>query len=82
MLYASTFNTSGHEHLTSYSEPNGILRLSFHHQLGQAQSQFTTLTTSRPVPLTNSFKQFQFSLHQVAHTGTYPSQNQRVATTR
>jgi len=72
MLYASNFNTSGHEPLTSYSKPNGILRLSFHHQPGQAQSQFTTPKTSRPVLLTNSFKQFQFSLHQVAHTGTYP----------
>jgi hypothetical protein len=69
--------------LTSYSEPNDVLRLSFYHkndvlrlsfyhQLGHAQSQFTTPTNSRPVLLTNSFKQFQFSLHQVAHTGNYP----------
>jgi hypothetical protein len=57
--------------LTRYSEPSGVLRLSII-DWGHAQSQFTTATTSRPVLLTNSLKQFQFPFHQVAHTGTHP----------
>jgi len=79
MLYTSTFNTSGQKPLTSYSEPNGVLRL-WDMRIPNLRHQQTQDLCYWQIHLNN----FSFRSIRLLTLVTIPSQsqNQCVVTTR